>query len=70
MQTLVWIHLRQNSNRKIQIRVEHMVGNEQEDPLNIIIRSFNVRWFQGWEATPEEQRIKFVNIAKNNEGSS
>lgn len=36
-----------------------------EDPLDIIVRSFNERWFQGWEATPEEQRIKFVNIAKN-----
>lgn len=40
-------------------------GGEEEDPLDIIVRSFNERWFQGWEATPEEQRIKFVNIAKN-----
>ncbi len=33
------------------------------DPLDLIIRSFNERWFQGWEATPEEQRIKFVHLA-------
>ena len=35
---------------------------EQKDPLEEIIRSFNERWFQGWSATPEEQRVKFVNI--------
>lgn len=34
----------------------------QEDPLEEIIRNFNERWFQGWSATPEEQRIKFLNI--------
>ncbi len=39
-------------------------GNDTtEDPLDLIIRSFNERWFQGWEATPEEQRVKFVNLA-------
>jgi type I restriction enzyme R subunit len=38
-------------------------GNKEEDPLDLIVRSFNERWFQGWEATPEEQRVKFVNIA-------
>ncbi|MGO3693943.1 hypothetical protein, partial [Marinobacter sp.] len=25
-------------------------------------QSFNERWFQGWEATPEEQRVKFLSI--------
>lgn len=39
-------------------------GDKDEDPLDLIIRSFNERWFQGWEATPEEQRVKFVNLAK------
>lgn len=34
-----------------------------EDPLDLIIKSFNERWFQGWEATPEEQRVKFVSLA-------
>ncbi len=38
-------------------------GGEEHDPLDEIIRSFNERWFQGWGATPEEQRIKFINIA-------
>lgn len=40
-------------------------GEEQKDPLEEIIRSFNERWFQDWSATPEEQRIKFVNIAES-----
>ena len=33
------------------------------NPLDQIINTFNEKWFQGWSATPEEQRIKFVNIA-------
>ncbi|MCY7327589.1 MAG: type I restriction endonuclease subunit R, partial [Saprospiraceae bacterium] len=37
---------------------------EQEDSLDLIIESFNLRWFQGWDATPDEQRVKFVNIAQ------
>lgn len=40
-------------------------GEQEEDPLDIIINSFNERWFQGWEATPEEQRVKFVSLAKS-----
>lgn len=40
-------------------------GNDkEEDPLDLIINSFNERWFQGWEATPEDQRIKFVTLGK------
>lgn len=35
-----------------------------EDPLDIIIRSFNERWFQGWDATPEEQRVRFISLAQ------
>lgn len=38
---------------------------EQEDPLDLIIRSFNERYFQGWDATPEDQRVKFVNLANS-----
>lgn len=34
----------------------------QEESLEEIIYSFNARWFQGWSATPEEQRVKFLNI--------
>ena len=40
-------------------------SDKEEDPLDLIINSFNEKWFQGWEATPEEQRTKFVNLAKN-----
>lgn len=40
-------------------------GDPQTDPLDDIIRSFNERWFQGWSATPEEQRVKFVNIVNS-----
>ncbi len=38
---------------------------EQQDPLDLIIRAFNERFFEGWDATPEEQRIKIVAIAKH-----
>ena len=37
-------------------------GEKEEDPLDQIINRFNERWFQGWEATPDEQRVKFVAI--------
>lgn len=40
-------------------------GDEDKDPLDLIIQSFNERYFQGWNATPEEQRVKFINIAKH-----
>lgn len=36
----------------------------EADPLNLIIPAFNERWFQGWNATPEEQRVKFVQLAQ------
>lgn len=41
---------------------------EQEKEYNTldeIINSFNQAYFGQWEATPEEQRIKLVNIAQN-----
>ncbi len=44
-------------------RGAHDTG-EAEDPLDLIIKSFNERWYQGWEATPEEQRMKFVSLAQ------
>lgn len=37
-------------------------SDEEKDPLDAIIESFNERWFHGWEATPEEQRVKFINL--------
>jgi type I restriction enzyme, R subunit len=40
-------------------------GEEAEsNELDLIIASFNERWFQGWEATPDEQRAKFINLAQ------
>jgi type I restriction enzyme, R subunit len=39
--------------------------DDEKDPLDEIIKAFNERWFSGWEATPEEQRIKFLNIAQH-----
>lgn len=39
--------------------------DKDENPLDLIINSFNERWFQGWEVTPEDQREKFVKMAKN-----
>jgi len=40
-------------------------SEESKDPLDEIINSFNQRWFAGWEATPAEQRVKFINIASH-----
>ncbi|MCG9879709.1 MAG: DEAD/DEAH box helicase family protein [Bacteroidia bacterium] len=39
-------------------------GESEKDELDIIIKSFNERWFQGWEATPDEQRAKFIVLAQ------
>jgi type I restriction enzyme R subunit len=39
-------------------------GDTEKERLDLIIKSFNERWFQGWEATPDEQRAKFVNLAQ------
>ncbi len=39
-------------------------SDEEIDPLDVIINSFNERWFQGWDATPQEQRIRFLNMAQ------
>ena len=40
-------------------------GDNEHDPLDEIIRHFNERWFQGWNATPEEQRVKFVSLTNS-----
>ncbi|MDD5372573.1 MAG: DEAD/DEAH box helicase family protein [Sulfurimonas sp.] len=37
-------------------------GNNERDLLDSIIEAFNEKWFHGWEATPQEQRIKFINL--------
>lgn len=40
-------------------------GTEEKDELEAIINGFNERWFQGWEATPEDQRVKFLSLSKS-----
>ncbi|WP_273020913.1 type I restriction endonuclease subunit R [Rheinheimera sp.] len=40
-------------------------GDKQKDPLDEIVRSFNERWFQGWSATPEEQRVRLLSMAES-----
>jgi len=40
-------------------------GEEDKDPLDEIIKSFNERWFHGWDATPEDQRVKFITISRH-----
>ncbi|MDN3689055.1 type I restriction endonuclease subunit R [Cyclobacterium jeungdonense] len=40
-------------------------GDEDKDLLDEIIKAFNERWFQGWDATPEDQRVKFVTLSKH-----
>lgn len=40
-------------------------GEEEKDELEAIINGFNEKWFQGWEATPEDQRVKFLSLSKS-----
>ena len=39
-------------------------GDPEKDFLEEIIKEFNERWFQGWDATPEEQKVKFISTAE------
>lgn len=39
-------------------------SDEDHDPLDEIIKGFNERWFHGWEATPEDQRVKFIQVSR------
>lgn len=38
--------------------------DQNKDPLDIILKQFNEKWFKGWEATPDDQKAKLINIAK------
>lgn len=38
--------------------------DKPKDPLDIILKDFNERWFKGWEATPDDQKAKLISIAK------
>ena len=35
----------------------------EKDPLDEIVQRFNDRWFQGWDTTPQEQRVRFLTLA-------
>jgi len=37
----------------------------EKDPLDEIIKSFNEKWFHGWDTTPEDQRVKFISISRH-----
>ena len=37
---------------------------EVKDPLDVILQEFNNRWFNGWEATPDDQKMKLVSVAQ------
>ena len=38
--------------------------DEPKDPLDIILKDFNERWFKGWDATPDDQKAKLISITK------
>ncbi len=40
------------------------VVEEDKDPLDEILKEFNNRWFNGWEATPDDQKMKLVSVAQ------
>ena len=40
-------------------------SDSTEEELDLIVRSFNERYFHGWDSTPEEQRVKFISISKS-----
>ena len=46
-----------------QTGIAEYLTEEDESPLDDIIRHFNERWFSAWDATPEEQRVKLIAIA-------
>ncbi|MEQ1560029.1 MAG: type I restriction endonuclease subunit R [Methyloglobulus sp.] len=40
-------------------------GGRELNPLDEIVRTFNERWFQGWSATPDEQRVRLLSMAES-----
>jgi len=40
-------------------------GEGEKDELEEIVKLFNERWFHGWEATPEDQRVKFITLSNH-----
>jgi len=58
-----------DSDTELDPQNPNLRGAHQEemirDPLEDIVKAFNERFFQGWDATPQEQRVKFINIAQH-----
>ena len=42
----------------------HPSDEPEKDPLDEIIKEFNEHWFRGWEASPDDQKEKLINITK------
>ncbi|MCB1189634.1 MAG: type I restriction endonuclease subunit R [Leptospiraceae bacterium] len=40
-------------------------SEDEKETLDEIIRTFNERWFQGWDATPEEQKERLVKLKES-----
>lgn len=40
------------------------VVDEEKDPLDEILKEFNQRWFNGWDATPDDQKMKMISVAQ------
>lgn len=39
-------------------------GEDDRDPLDVIVENFNARHFDAWEATPDEKKVKFQGIVR------
>jgi type I restriction enzyme R subunit len=40
-------------------------GTDEKNALEEIIQDFNERWFNGWDSTPHEQRVKFLSLSQH-----
>ena len=67
--TVLNVHIALNADETVldPLAPKMVSAGDQEDngtPFDIILEHFNERHFQGWEATPEEQRTKVIKIAQ------
>ena len=51
--------------RPVQRPIPHHDPESEESPLDEIIRHFNERFFDAWDVTPEEQRVKLIKIMEH-----
>ena len=67
--TALNVHIALNADETVldPLAPKMVSAGSQEDnrtPFDIILEHFNERYFQGWDATPEEQRTKVIKIAQ------